>query len=77
MNKQTLMALLPLLLLAACKDEVPKVDDPHNIVVDGKPITQLAFVNKYCMETATNETCVKVRRAMLQDSTKGAVPRGW
>lgn len=65
------------LLLVACaeKDSVPKVEDPNSIVVDGAPMGQLAFVEKYCEGKTDHETCVKVRRSLLINSTEGAVPR--
>lgn len=55
--------------------EVPRVADPDNIVVNGKHMTQQAFVKKYCASAPANETCVAVKRAWLKNSTKGAVPR--
>lgn len=63
------------LTLSACSDSVPKVDDPHNIVVDGNKMKAVAFLKKYCEGKTVHETCVKVQRAMVQDSTKGEVPR--
>lgn len=61
--------------LSGCADKVPQVDDPHHIVVNGTPMKPMEFLAKYCEGKTDNETCVKVQRAMLQDSTKGAVPR--
>lgn len=63
--------------LTACGDGVPEVSDPHNIVVDGKKLSQVEFLEKYCDGKPENETCQRVRRAMIADSTKGktAPPR--
>lgn len=63
--------------LSGCGSSVPKVDDPHNIVVDGKPMTQGEFVEKYCSGKTDEETCVKVRRAAFADSSrdKNGTPR--
>lgn len=60
-------------LLVGCApepDPVPPVDDPRNIVVDGQSMTAQAFVEKYCTDKTGHETCVKVRRAAVADSTK-------
>ena len=58
------------LVLAGCNDPVPYVDDPRNIVVSGQAMTPRAFVDKYCDGQTDNANCVKVRRAMVADSTK-------
>lgn len=72
-----LFAVAPFLiaLLAACSDGVPKIDDPHNVIVDGQKMTQAAFLEKYCIGKGNNETCLKVDHAKRMDATKGAVPR--
>jgi hypothetical protein len=54
---------------------VPKIDDPHNVVVDGQKMTQADFLQKYCISRAGNETCDKVKNAMDKDATKGVIPR--
>jgi hypothetical protein len=77
MKKLLLLNFLPTLLLIGCGDGVPKVADPHNIVVDGKPMLQTEFMNKYCAGKPANETCLIVSKAALQDSTKGKMPAGW
>ena len=65
-------------LLTACsQDDVPRVEDPHNIMMDGKKITQQEFLKKYCVAKPANETCAKVSNAMSLDSTKGQMPKGW
>jgi hypothetical protein len=53
-----------------CSDNVPSVQDPHNIIISGTPMTQQAFLEKYCAGKAQHETCSKVYRAMIADSTK-------
>ena len=47
MNK--ILFLLPLIigLLSACSDDVPTVDDPHNIVINGEKMKQTDFIKKY------------------------------
>lgn len=67
--------LLPLVLLTACNDGVPKVDDPHHVVVEGQKMTQAEFLQKYCINKVGNETCAKVQNAMSLDATKGEAPR--
>jgi hypothetical protein len=64
-------------LTACSQGDVPSVEDPHNIVMDGKKITQQEFLQKYCVSNPANETCAKVRNAMSLDSTKGQMPKGW
>lgn len=79
MKKILLVALLPTLLLTACNDGdgVPKLDDPHQPVVDGQKMTKTAFLEKYCIAKDTNETCIKVKHAVGQDMTRGKLPKGW
>jgi hypothetical protein len=57
------------LLVIGCSDSVPNVQDPHNIVVAGEPMTQQRFLEKYCAGKTQHETCNKVYRAMIADST--------
>jgi hypothetical protein len=75
MKKTFVLALFPSLILAACGNGVPKVSDPHNIVVDGQKMTQANFLQTYCVGKVGNETCDKVKNAMSRDATKGTVPR--
>jgi hypothetical protein len=71
------IALFQIVMLLACSkgDDVPKIDDPHNVVVNGQKMTQRAFLEKYCVAKVDNETCGKVSHAMEQDATHGVVPR--
>lgn len=64
-----------LLILTACEGRVPEVSNPENIVIDGKHMSKMEFINKYCNDKLTNETCIKVKRAEIMNSTKGAIPR--
>ena len=64
-------------LLAGCGKPIPNVDNPHRIVVDGKPMTALAFLDKYCQVQVEHPTCVAVGRAMMADATRGPMPKGW
>lgn len=73
-NLWAAVAAMFVAVLAGCSDPVPKVDDPRNIVVEGQPMTQQAFAEKYCADKADHETCIKVRRAMVADSTKSKRP---
>lgn len=57
-------------LLTGCGDTVPSVADPHNIVVNGKAMTQQEFVTTYCAGKTGHETCDKVSQAMAADSSK-------
>lgn len=64
-------------LVAACGEKVPTIEDAHAPVVDGVKMSPYAFIEKYCAGEAANKTCVQVQRAMGQDATKGALPKGW
>lgn len=75
--KRIFALVVPALLLAACGDSVPKVEDPHNIVVDGQPMTQAAFIEKYCAGKSDNATCMTVLAAKRQDSTRGKETVKW
>jgi hypothetical protein len=80
-NRAILITTFLLILLTACKteevpkDEVPTVDNPHNIIVDGKNITQANFLQKYCINKEENENCIKVQSAMALDAVEGNSPR--
>ena len=63
--------------LAGCSDGCAKVDNPHAIMVDGKKMTQAAFLQTYCTAKGNNETCLRVVQAMRSDATKGVIPKGW
>jgi hypothetical protein len=53
--------LLPAIAVLACEREAPpRVDDPHNIVVNGEQMNQDNFLNKYCPEEIDDPTCSKV-----------------
>lgn len=74
--KRFILAALPAVLLAACgTDDVPKVEDPHHIVVGGEQVTQAKFLETYCTGKPSHETCLRVQQAMRADATKGAPPR--
>ena len=73
--KNIFLIICAALFLTACNDGVPSVKDPHHVEVDGEKMTQLAFLEKYCIGKTTSETCHKVKHAMIQDSTRGVVPR--
>ena len=78
MKRRFGLMLLAAVLMTACDDGVPKVDDPHHPVdANGNPIKGTEFVQKYCMGKATNETCAKVHQAVSMDSSKGQMPKGW
>lgn len=65
------------IFLTACSDGVPKVEDPHNVIVDGQKMKQADFLQKYCIGKELNETCANVKNAMAMDSTKSpsGIPR--
>ncbi len=78
MKKSIGLMLFAAVLLAACSDGVPRVDDPHHPVdANGQPMKGTDFIQKYCAGKPTNETCVKVQKAVSSDSTKGGLPKGW
>ncbi|SEO49833.1 hypothetical protein SAMN05216404_12810 [Nitrosospira multiformis] len=61
------MWLLPGIFVLACEREVPHVDDPNNIVVNGERMSQDAFLEKYCIGKEKNPTCSKVLDAATQN----------
>ena len=66
------------MVLAACSDGVPAVDDPHHPVdAQGNPIKGTDFIQKYCLDKPTNETCARVHQAISIDSVRGGMPKGW
>jgi hypothetical protein len=75
MNKILFLVPAMIGLLSACTDDVPTVDDPHNIVISGQKVKQFEFLQTYCVENPANGTCLKVKNAMALDSAKGEVPR--
>jgi hypothetical protein len=66
-------------VLAACGDRVPRVEDPHKPVVDGRSMRPIEFIQKYCMGSVGNDnaTCQQVKSAMAQDAGKPNLPKGW
>lgn len=68
-------AIISILALSACNDNVPTVDDPNNIVVDGKKMKQAEFLDRYCAGKSDNETCMKVLKAKRYASTRGEMPK--
>lgn len=72
---KNILAMIGIMCLSACDQGVPKVNDPHNVTVNGEKMTQLAFLDRYCVEQVADPTCSKVRHAMRKDSSRGAVPR--
>jgi hypothetical protein len=76
MKKSVLLALLPIAILSGCGDGVPDVD-PQHIVVKGEPMTGVAFMQKYCAGKSSNETCLKVSKAILAGSVRGRMPAGY
>jgi len=57
--------------LSGCGHDVPAVPDPvpREIRVGDQTLTQQQFLEKYCAGKTSNETCVKVSRAMVAGST--------
>lgn len=64
-------------LLAGCGLDIPDVDNPRKIVVNGKPMTAPDFLKKYCQGQVLHPSCVSVSRVMAMDATRGPVPKGW
>lgn len=78
MKKGLGLMIVAAVLLSACSDGVPHVEDPHRPVdADGNPIKGTEFIRKYCAGKPTHETCVKVQKAVSSDATKGGLPKGW
>lgn len=77
MNKKLLIMCYALFALAGCGDDVPKVQNPHNIVIDGKKLTHAEYLDKFCVGKANNGTCLSVLQAKKKDSTRGEMPTSW
>jgi hypothetical protein len=77
MNIFVLVTVLGVMLSACEFDSVPHVQDPNNVVVNGKPMTQRAFIEKYCIGKPMNETCIKIQnaRSAADGKSKTGVPR--
>lgn len=77
MNRLFLLPPLAAVLLAGCTKQIPEVQDPHRIVVDGKPMTAKAFQERYCVGQIVHPSCVAVSQAIMADATHGPMPKGW
>ncbi|PTQ76945.1 hypothetical protein C8R21_1596 [Nitrosospira multiformis] len=66
--------LLPGVFVLACEREVPHVDDPYNIVVNGEEMSQTDFINKYCTGKEKDSTCSKVLDAAVKSLMDRARP---
>lgn len=75
--RNRLAIFISVILLAACGEKVPTVQDPHNIVIDGKKMTQAEFLKNYCLGKDRNETCLTVLQAKKEDSTRREMPKNW
>ena len=70
--------LLSGIVVLACGQEVPSVDDPHNIVVNGEKMSQADFLDKYCIGKENHPTCSKVLDAAtrnMMDRARGSDER--
>jgi hypothetical protein len=63
--------LLPAVIACACDKSVPHVDDPNNIVINGKKMSPTAFLEKYCIEKEEDSSCSKV----LEGTTRNFLDR--
>lgn len=72
-----LLSLTSALLLSGCGEHIPEVPDPDHIVVDGKPMTPKAFLERYCHGQELYPSCVAVRRKYIADAAHGGLPSGW
>jgi len=65
-------------ILSACSDGVPHVEDPHHPVdASGNPLKGTEFLQKFCQGKPTNETCVKVLAAANMDVARHGMPKGY
>lgn len=81
MKNRLIITCLISLVLGGCfekEDTVPAVEDPHNIIIDGRLIKPRDFLVKYaCEAKPENETCLKVSQAARYDATHGPMPAGY
>ena len=59
--------LLPAVIACACDKGVPHVDDPSNIVINGKKMSATAFLEKYCIGKEGDSTCSQVVEATTRN----------
>ena len=64
------VAVVALMGLAGCGDDVPSVQDPSRIVIHGKMLSQQEFLSAYCTNKKENDTCVRVSKSMSADTAK-------
>lgn len=74
--------ILVALLLTACnqpqeQDDIPAVDDPHNIIIDGKLVKPMEFNDRYCRAKPEHKSCLAVQKAIHYDSLHGKMPAGY
>jgi len=75
MKLHFLIAVFTALFLSACGSNVPEVDDPDNIVIDGEKLTKAQFLERFCAGKSDNETCMKILQANRKSSTRGEMPK--
>ena len=68
--KSIFVSVMTVLALVGCGDDVPKVQDPTQIVIRGKLVSQQEFLKTYCQGKDDNDTCLRVSKAMSADSVK-------
>ena len=71
------MAFAAAMSLSACSGRVPHVEDPYNPVdADGNVIKGTEFLQRYCQEQASDETCQKVRQVVISDAAQHGLSTG-
>jgi hypothetical protein len=66
--------LLSGIFVSTREREMPHIDDPDNLVVDGEEMSQTDFINKYCIGKEKVLTCSRVLDAAAKnfiDRTRG------
>ena len=59
-----MLAVVAVIGLAGCGDDVPSVQDPSRIVIHGKMLSQQEFLSTYCTNKKDNDTCTRVSKSI-------------
>jgi hypothetical protein len=68
--KSIFVGMMAVVALAGCGDDVPNVQDPNQIVIRGKILSQQEFLSTYCTKAKDNDTCVRVSKSMAAETAR-------
>lgn len=72
-------ACLVALTLSGCfhRNSVPEVTDTKNILIDGRRVTAREFLDRFCLNNATDSTCSAVMIQVQIDTLKRKPNVNW